>query len=469
MDLKTDTRPGSVGHLVNTVQAFDAFREFITSASITTLVDLPFVFIFIIIIWILGGSLAIIPLILIPLVLTISFLLQKPLVTLVKKSFQAASIKQSTLLESLLGADAVKSLNAQSLMQSKWEEVVCYAANIGVKLRFLSSLATNISIFSQVMGSVIIVIYGVYKIGQGELTIGALIACTILTGRALAPMVQTAGLLMRYYQSIAGIEGLDKIMALPIERPNEKNFIHPEEIKGKITFNHVFYHYGDSKIPALRDLTFTIDPGEHVAIVGRIGSGKSTLLKIISGLLHPTEGNILLDDLDLGQYDPVDYRRKIGYIPQEITLFNGSIKDNIKLGNPLARDEDFIAAIHFAGLNQLVSQQADALDFQVGERGQNLSGGQRQAIIVAQAMLNHPQILLFDEPTKSMDDMSEQHISNNLAKYYKGKTLLLVTHKIKLVSLVNRIIVMENGQIVADGPKETVLSALTEGKIKTKK
>jgi len=469
VDLKTDTRPDSVGHLVNTVQAFESFREFITSASITTLVDLPFVFIFIIIIAILGGSLALVPLILIPLVLMMSFALQKPLIVLVKKSFQAASIKQTTLLESLLGADTIKSVNAQSLMQSKWEDVVCYAANIGVRLRFLSSLATNISIFSQFMGSVILVIYGVYKIGQGDLTIGALIACTILTGRALAPMVQAASLLMRYYQSIAGIEGLDKVMALPTERPNDSNFIHPEQIKGKISFDHVTYTYGESTVPALRDVSFTINSGEHVAIIGRIGSGKSTILKLMTGLLHPTEGNILLDDINLQQYDPVDYRKKIGYVPQDTTLFNGSIKDNIKLGNPLVPDEDLLEAIRFTSLDKLISQQADALNKNVGERGQNLSGGQRQTIILAQAMLSKPDILLFDEPTKSMDDMTERHIAKNVAEYYKDKTFILVTHKVKLLPLVDRIILTDNGQIIMDGPKETVVKALSEGKVKIRK
>lgn len=468
MDLKSDTRPGSVGHLVNTVQAFEAFREFITSASIAALVDLPFVFIFVILTAILGGTLALIPLIMIPLILFISYSLQKPLITLVQKSYQAASVKQTTLLESLISADTIKSLNAQSVMQSKWEDVISYGANIGMRLRFLSSLATNVSLYSQFLGSTLIIILGVYKISQGELSMGALIACTILTGRALAPIVQAAGLLMRYYQSISGIEGLNKIMLLPTERSEEKQFIHPPILKGKISLHHVSYTYQTNTEPALRDLNFTINSGEHVAIVGRIGSGKSTLLKLLTGLFNPTQGTLLIDDLDLQQYDPADLRKQIGYIPQDIYLFNGSIKENIRLANPHASDEQFIAALHFSGLDKLLVHQPNGLDFIVGERGLNLSGGQRQAIAIAQAILNQPNILLLDEPTKSMDDMSELHILNALKNYYAKKTLVLVTHKMSLLNLTDRIIVMDHGVILADGSRDTVLEALSKGRVKTK-
>ena len=468
MDLKSDTRPGSVGHLVNTVQAFEAFREFITSASVTALVDLPFVFLFVMLIAILGGSLALIPLIMIPLVLFISSSLQKPLITLVQKSYQAASVKQTALLESLISADAIKSLNAQNVMQSKWEDVISYGANIGLRLRFLSSLATNVSLYSQFLGSTLIIILGVYKISQGELSMGALIACTILTGRALAPIVQAAGLLMRYYQSISGIEGLNKIMLLPIERSEEKQFIHPPILKGKIGVHHVSYTYQANTEPALHDLNFTINPGEHVAIVGRIGSGKSTLLKLLASLSNPTQGTILIDDLDLQQYDPADLRKQIGYVPQEIYLFNGSIKENIRLANPHATDEQFIAALQFSGLDKLLVHQPNGLDFIVGERGLNLSGGQRQAIAIAQALLNKPNILLLDEPTKSMDDMSEIHILNALKNYYTNKTTVFITHKINLINLAERIIVIDHGLILADGPRDTVLSALNKGHVKAK-
>lgn len=469
MDLKSDTRPGSVGHLVNTVQAFEAFREFITSVSISAIVDLPFVFLFVLLTAILGGSLALIPLIMIPLVLFISYSLQKPLIALVQKSYQAASFKQTMLLESLISADTIKTLNAQSVMQSKWEDVINYGANIGVRLRFLSSLATNVSLYAQFLGSTLIVIAGVYKISQGELSMGALIACTILTGRALAPIVQAASLLMRYYQSISGIEGLDKVMMLPTERGNEKQFIHPSILKGKITAHHVSYTYQTNTEPALRGLNFTINPGEHVAIVGRIGSGKSTLLKLLSGLFCPSDGNVLIDDLDLQQYDPADLRRQIGYLPQEVNLFNGTIKENIRLANLHASDEQFLKALHFSGLDKLLVHQQNGLDFVIGERGQNLSGGQRQAIALAQVMLNEPNILLLDEPTKSMDDMSEMHILEALKSYYVNKTMVLITHKMSLINLADRIIVMDRGLILADGPRNTVIAALNSGNIKANK
>lgn len=469
MDLQTDTRPGSIGHLTNTINAFESFREFITSVSITSLVDLPFVVIFLILTAMLGGSLVFIPIILIPIILSISYFLQKPLVELVKKSYQASSAKQTTLLESMISVDTIKSLNAQSIMQAKWEDVVCYAANMGVRLRHLSSLATNISTFAQYLGSTLIVILGVYKIAAGELTMGALIACTILTGRALAPMVAAAGLLMRYYQSVSGIEGLDTIMRLPTERPVDAQFIHPQEVTGTLATNHLTYVYQNSLEPALRDLTIEIKAGEHIAIVGRIGSGKSTLLKLFAGLLHPTNGTVLSDNIDLKHYDPVDYRKHVGYLPQEIMLFDGSIKDNIRFSNPNATDEELLAALRFSGLDTLLIHQQNGLDFRVGERGQNLSGGQRQGIAIARTLLTKPKILLLDEPTKSMDDMTERHILENLKNYSQGKTLIIVTHKMNLINLTERIIVMDHGNIVADGPSQTVLEALSTGNVKAKK
>lgn len=466
MGMRMSVRPNSVGGLANTVQAFEAFREFITSASITVLVDFPFIILFILFIGLIGGTLFLVPLLLIPIVLGISLLIQAPLVKLVKKSYELAGAKQSTLIETLVGIGTIKTNNAQSTMQRKWEEIVCYAANIGMRLRFLSALGVNFSVFSQYLGSVLVVIIGVYKIGAGTLTVGGLIASTILTGRALAPLVQLASLLMRYYQSVASIKALDDIMNLPVDRPSTKSFLKRDQFKGDIEFKKVTFNYPLSQIPALNNISFKMSPGDHIALIGKVGSGKSTVEKMIVGLYDPSEGNILVDGNDINQLDPIDVRKNIGYVPQDIILFGGSIKDNIVLGDSNANDEAVLHAAKFAGLDHLIGQHPDGINMQVGERGEMLSGGQRQAVAIAQAILHNPPLLVFDEPTTSMDDVTEARFKATLSNALDSKTMILVTHKGSMLSLVNRIIILDNGQIIADGPKDQVLQALREKRIR---
>lgn len=468
MGLKMDRRPGSVGVLANNLQAFEAFREFITSASVTVLVDLPFVVLFLLVVWLLGGSMVWVPIIAIPLVLLVGICVQFPLSDLLKKSYRYSSEKQATLYEALSGAETIKTLGAESPIQRRWEQSAIMSSKIGIKTRQYSSFAVNFSVFVQSICSIMVVILGVYKISNGDLSVGALIACTILTGRALAPMAQVAGLVARFYQSKTALNSVDQLMQEEVERPKGKTLLHHPQLDGNIEFKNVSFNYPEQEVSAVSDISFRIKAGDRVGIIGRIGSGKTTVLKLLMGLYQPSDGNILMDGIEIQQLDPAEMRQNIGYVPQDIMLFYGTIKDNVVMGVPHVNDGSIVQAVKLSGVDRFVSRNPKGFDMQVGERGKNLSGGQRQSIAIARALLLEPSLLVMDEPTNSMDDRTESLFKQNLQHYLDStkKTLLLSTHKGGMLSLVDRLIVMEGGRMVAYGPKDQVLEALAQGKIK---
>ena len=469
LGIQMAARPPSVGAFANNLHEFESFRDFFTSATLTTLIDLPFAVLFILVIALLGGPLAWIPLAAIPLVIGVGVLLQAPLNDTVKETYQHLGQKHATLIETLTGLETLKSIGAESPMQRRWEQTVGVLATLGLKTRFLSALGVNFSTFVQQIATIAVVVYGVYLIAAGDLTMGALIACTLLAGRALAPLSQVAGLLARYHQSVATLHTLNKIMELPVERPVGKVFLHRPGLQGGIEFKDVSFSYPNQQVSALNGISFKIAPGERVAVIGRIGSGKSTLEKLILGLYPPASGAILIDGADLRQLDPAELRRNIGYVPQDIGLFYGTVKDNIVLGAPYADDAAVLRAAEIAGVTEFVNRHPQGFDLQVGERGEGLSGGQRQTIAIARALLLEPPILLLDEPSNAMDNSTEERFKQKLAALLTGRTLLLVTHRASLLSLVNRVIVMDGGRVIADGPKEQVLQALSEGKLQAVK
>lgn len=466
MGIRMDSRPGSVGAFSNTVQAFEFFRDFITSTTVTVLVDLPFVFLFIAIIFIIGGSIALIPLFMVPLVIVVGIILQLPLRKLTEESYKQASEKQATLIESLGGIEAIKSVGAEGVMQRRWEAVVDMVSNTGLKLRRYSNLAVSFATFSQQITYVAVVIYGVYLIGEGDLSIGGLIACTILAGRSLAAMSQVAAILTRYHYSVTSLESLNKVMQMPVEREQSKDKLRRSRLKGSIQFKDVSFAYPDQQVPTLNNLSVNIKAGEHVGILGKVGSGKTTIAKLILGLYQPTDGTILIDNVEARQIDIADLRHNIGYVPQDIVLFYGTIKENIVFGKPAVEDSLIQRAATIAGVERFIANQPQGYDLPVGERGGLLSGGQRQAVAIARSILYDPPILIFDEPSNSMDDGTESYIRNNLKDYIKSRTFILVTHKVSMLSLVERLIILDSGRVIADGPKEIVLQALKEGKVK---
>jgi ATP-binding cassette, subfamily C, bacterial LapB len=464
LGLSMENRPRSVGSLANTVQSFEVFRDFITSSTMTVLVDLPFVCIFLFVIYLIGGNLFLVPFIVIPIIFIIGLLLQWPLIRLTRKAYQFSSEKQATLFESLSAIETVKTTGAESILQSRWEKIINEASKNSMHLRFVSNTSISITNLAQQIATIAVVIFGVYKISEGEITTGALIACTILTGRALAPMAQVSTLFTRYFQSVNALESLNKIMQLETDVNEETRFLHRPALKGDVEFRQVCFHYKDEEINAIDKINFKIKVGERVAIIGRVGSGKSTIGKLILKLYTPTDGTILLDGTDYKQINPDDLRQQIGYVPQDVVLFYGSVRDNICVGAPFIHDDYLIKAAEIAGVTQFTNNHPKGFDRQVGEKGAELSGGQRQAIAVARALIQNPNMLLLDEPTSAMDDNNERQIKKHLQEYLTDKhTLILITHKISMLELVDRIIVLENGKIIADGSKESVLNALKSG------
>jgi ATP-binding cassette subfamily C protein LapB len=465
MGLRMEARPRSVGAFANQLSEFESFREFITSATLTTLIDLPFALLFLAVIAWIGGPLVVVPLVLMPVVILYGWWAQVRLRDLVQQSMRLASQKQATLVETLTGFETLRSVGAAGPIQRRWEQVVGSMARLGMRSRLLSASVINVAGLAVQLSSLGILVYGVHRIIEGELSVGGLIACVMLAGRALAPLGQVAGLLVRFDQSMAALRSVNQIMQLPVERPPERNFLHRPVLQGAIEFSNVSFRYPGQQIAALDNVSLKIAPGERVAVIGRIGSGKSTLEKLILGLYEPTAGAVLLDGIDLRQIDPADVRRNIGYVPQDVTLFFGSLRDNIALAAPQADDETVLRAAELAGVMSFVSRHPAGLEQQIGERGEGLSGGQRQAVAIARGLLLEPPVLIMDEPTNAMDNSSEEQFKNRLLPLLDGRTLLLVTHRASLLSLVGRVIVMDGGRIVADGPKEQVLEALRGGRL----
>lgn len=465
LGMRMEQRPASAGSFAANLRAFESVRDFIGSATVIAFIDLPFALIFFVVIgWIAWPML--IPLTVgTVLLLLYALAVQGRMHELAETTYRAGAQRNATLVEGLVGFETVKALGAEAPIQRKWEKSAALLARVGAQLRLLSSSATNSTAFVQQAITVVIVILGVYLIGERELSMGGLIACTMLASRAMMPVGQVAGLLVQYHTAATALTSLNEMMKREVERPQDAQFIARGSIKGAIEFRDVTFTYPGQSTPSLRNVSFRIQPGEKVAILGRIGSGKTTLEKLILGLYRPTGGAVLIDGIDQRQLDPAELRRHIGYVQQDVMLFYGTLRENITLGAPLADDEDVVKAATIGGILDLVNQHPQGFDMLVGERGESLSGGQRQGVAIARAVINDPSILLLDEPTASMDHSSEEDVKKRLRDFMPGKTVILISHRTSLLELVDRIIVMDAGRIVADGPKEQVVQALRQGRI----
>jgi ATP-binding cassette subfamily C protein LapB len=466
MGIRLANRPASAGAFASNLREFETLRDFFTSATVTALVDLPFVVLFLAIVFLIGGDLVLVPGIAVPVVLGVGLLMQLPLDRIVKETFRETSMKHGLLVEAINGLETIKSVAAEGRMQRSWERLVATTAQTANKARFLSSLTVNFAATSANLVYVGMVVFGVYKIAAGELTVGALVACTIIGSRAMAPLGQVAALLTRFHQSKTSLETLNNIMALPTERPEGSRFVHRPSLRGDIEFKNVTFTYPNQKLPALQNVSFKIAAGERVALIGRIGSGKTTIEKLVLGLYEPQEGSVLIDGTDVRQLDPADLRRSIGCVPQDVYLFQGSLRDNITLGAAFVDDQAVLRAARVSGVEEFATRHPSGYDLHVGERGEALSGGQRQAVAVARAMLLDPPVLILDEPTSAMDTGAENRLKARLAREIAGRTVLLVTHRQSMLTLAERILVIDNGKVAADGPKEKVLKALASGQIR---
>jgi ATP-binding cassette, subfamily C, bacterial LapB len=466
MNMQLRTRPQSAGGFANTLREFESVRDFISSATVTTLVDVPFVFLFIFVIWMVAGNVALVPLLAIPLLLAVVLALQWPMSRAVQRTYREAQMKHGILVEAIGGLETIKSLSAEGRMQRSWERFVGMTAESSLAARFYSATGVNFTIFIQQFTSIAMVVLGVYLIKDGLLTVGGLVASTILVGRALAPMAQVATLLARLNQSLVALKALNAIMALQVERPPGKAFVNRTIRHGTIELQNVTFSYPGSAIPAINGLSAKIAPGEKVGIIGRIGSGKSTVARLILGLYPPDQGSVLVDGTDIRQMDPADLRRGIGSIMQDVFLFHGTVRENIAMSAPYADDAMLLRAARIAGVDDFIGRHPSGYDLMVGERGEGLSGGQRQAIALARAILSDPPILLLDEPTSSMDSGSEKRFIKQVQEVMSTRTVVIVTHRASLLDLVNRVIVLDQGKIAADGPREQIMQALAQGKIK---
>ncbi|KKJ76495.1 ABC transporter [Kiloniella litopenaei] len=467
MAMKLSSKPPSTGAMANNLREFESLRDFFTSGTLVALIDLPFIFLFIWIISIVAApQVAVIPLIVVPLVILVGVFLQIPLRKVIEKTHKESSQKHALLVETIDGLETIKTTAAEGRIQRSWERFVGLTADSAGKAKLLSGISTTFAQLSIQMTTVVVVIVGVFLIIEKEMTMGALVASSMLTGRALAPLGTIAGMLTRLQQSRVALKSLDNIMSSEVERSADKTYLHRPRLSGEIELKKVTFNYPGQEVKALDNVSLKIKPGERVGILGRIGSGKSTIARLSLGLYDPTEGSVLADGTDIRQIDPADLRRNIGYVSQDNYLFFGSVKENISFGAPHVDDQTILRAASLAGVTDFLKTHPHGFDLQVGERGMSLSGGQRQAVVIARSLLLDPPILLMDEPTSGMDNSSEAAFKQRLAKAVVGKTLVLVTHRSSLLTLVDRLVIVDSGRIVADGPKAEVLEALKQGQIR---
>ncbi|QYJ82744.1 MULTISPECIES: type I secretion system permease/ATPase [Shewanella] len=458
-----EKRSPSIGGMARQLGEFDSIREILTSATITTLVDLPFALFFMLIIYIVAGDLAIIPVIGGCIIIGYTLLMQPRLKAAIEESNKFSSLKHGHLIESLASIESIKSSGAEGLVQKSWQQMIGHTANWQLKVKKISTSVTNVANFTVQLSVVCVVILGVYRVADNDISMGGIIAAVILSSRAISPMAQLAGLMTRGNHTASALRQLDQIMTQEDEFENKGHLVSKHRLKGQINADHVSFNYPGSERPVLHPMSLSIAPGERIAIIGRNGSGKSTLAKLLVGLYQPTKGSLRYDGLDSAQIHPTDLRRNFGYLPQDITLFHGTIRDNILFGTRQVTEHQLIRAVQLSGVNQFTDIETEGLDQQVGEGGQSLSRGQRQTIALARATLNDPPVLLMDEPTASLDARAEKQFIRAMRNVSKERTLLLITHKMHLLNLVDRILVLDRGHLVADGPKEQVLNQLAKG------
>lgn len=459
LNIKLDVKPSSTGMFVNRLQSFENVREFFTTVTITAFVDLPFVFLFIFIIFYIGGPLGYISLFTIIIATFFAWFMQKPLKKTILNSSKEDQIKQTVLTETVTGLEIVKSVRAQNRMRTHWEKSISQTSYYGNKAQYLSQIVNYFVGFISQLSGILIVAGGVLLASEGTITMGAIIAAMMLNARVIGPVSQIAGMIIRLDRTILSLNNIDEIMKMPVERQHNQKYLSRPNLKGDIIFKEVNFAYKEQKFDVLKNINLTIKKGEKVGIIGKIGSGKSTLAKLLLNLYEPSKGSILVDNTDIRQIDPVDLRRSIGYVPQEPFLFMGSVKDNITIGEQYATDEQILKASLIAGVHDFLGKHEKGYDLIVGERGEGLSGGERQSITLARAILSNPNCLILDEPTNMMDELSESQFKKNLMNIIKDKTVLIITHKPSLLSLVDRLIVVEDGKIVADGPKEKIINS----------
>ena len=442
------------GAMAGTVREFETLREFFNSSTLVILIDLPFVFFFIYVIYLIAGPLAYVPLLAVPLVIIVGLGIQPFLSRITKGSVESGMNKQAVLVETLNGLETVTATGSGKLMKKRYEDALNNQSDSGNKIRALSMFIVNFASSVQQYAQVAAIFFGVYLIVEGTITQGALIGAVILGGRTMSPLSQLANTLSRLNGAMAAYRNLSLLIGKSYNSASGLSPISRPVFKGEIEFKNVSFKFEGTTQPILKNLTFKISAGQKVALVGKMGSGKSTLSRLIAGVYEPTEGAILIDGVDVRQIDQADTRKNIGMMLQDSWLFSGTIRENVQMGFNEYDDEHLLKICKVAGVDDFVGTHPKGYDLEIKERGIGLSGGQRQTINLARSLIHDPQILLLDEPTSSMDQGTEKKVVESLQEISKEKTMLIVTHRNPILTMVNRVFVLENGQIVADQTPE---------------
>lgn len=457
--IKNKERSKSTGTFISQVRELEGVRELVTSTTISAIADLPFFFLFLVIFWLIGGNLFWVMVLVVPLMIVPGLLVQKKLAKLAQEGMRESSIRNAILVEAVQGIEDIKLLRAESRFQNQWNHMNEVSADISMRQRKIVGILTAWTQKIQGLTYAIVVLVGCFAVIKGDMTTGALVACSILSSRMLAPISQITGVLGRLQQAKVAKTSLDELMKKPVDQPDQAHLIHKPVIYGDYELKGVVFQYGqDDPKPTLIIPNLSIQAGEKIAVLGRNGAGKSTLLQLLSGMQFPLQGKISLDGLDLSLIDPSDIRRDMGLLNQNAHLFYGTIRENLTLGAPLANDEDILKVLKMTGALSLVEEKKEGLDHLILEGGVGFSGGQRQALLLARLLIRQPNILLLDEPTASIDDVSEKMLIDHLKTWLGHRTLIVATHRRAVLELVDRIIVVNEGKIVMDGPRDQILN-----------
>ncbi len=464
--IKNAFRPRSTGTFISQIRELDSIREMLTSTTVIAFADTPFFLLFCLVFWYFAGILVLVPIFAVVLMVVPGLLVQKKLRQLANESMRENSLRNAMLVEAIQGNEDIKIMQAEQRFQQQWNNYNAVSADVNLRLRSLVSYLNSWTQTIQMATFVVIVLFGAPMVIQGDLTTGTLIAASILGGRMVAPMAGLTQVLSRWQQAKVALHGINQLMDLPVDNPDREKKVHKNVIVGNYAIQNASFFYGEEQpTPALQVKRLSIEPGEKIAILGRNGAGKSTLLQVLSGLLEPRSGVVSLDGISLAHIDPADVRRDVGLMSQNSSLFHGTIRENLMLGAPMASDEDLYKVLHMTGAANFIRKIPSGLDYLIAEGGIGLSGGQKQSLLLSRLLIRAPHIVLLDEPTSSLDDVTEKHFLRELTSWIEDKTLIVATHKMSVVNMVDRIIVIDNGQIVLDDPKDIAIAKLS-GKVK---
>lgn len=460
LDINLASHPRSVGSFANNIKSFDSLRGFLTNSTMSVLIDFPFALLFLAIIYYIAGVLVLAPIFVIIIIVIYALNVKTPLQESIKATYEASAKKNGILIEALQNIETLKTHSLAGTLQYEWEESTAEIASKSLRSKLISASIPTVTGLLVGLNTVLVVGFGVFLIQDFKLTMGGLIATMILSGRSIAPMGQIVALITNYEDAKTSYDMLDEIVNKPLDRPFGKEFVKRPSLKGSIEFRDVSFKYPDSDAYALKNVSFKIEEGEKVAFIGRNGSGKSTIAKLLLKLYEPESGSILIDGIDIAQIDPSDIRNAISYVPQDVHLFRGTIKSNILGAHRFSDDEWLLECSRVAGSDEFIRLHPMGYEMPIGERGMGLSGGQRQSVALARSLINRGDIWLFDEPTNAMDMTTEAQVLRSLREYMQDQSMIIVTQKMNMLDLVDRIIVMNYSKKVMDGSKEKILKAL---------